>query len=300
MKILILGGGGFVSGHTARMALARGHEVYTLTRGHSPVERGVHPLVCDRNDEQALARALEGAGTGFDAVIDCICYNDAQARADMAYLPRYTKRLVVVSTDSVYHPRFKRVPQDENGERYMEDDSYGANKRRMELAFMQGGDPSLRVTLFRPAHIFGPGSRLGCFPHHSRQADLLSHMRSDLPLSLPCGGRYMIQPIYVDDLARVMLDCIPVKACEGEIFCIGGPDVVENAEYYRIIGRIIGHEARIESAPCDGLEAQYPGHMCQRVYCLDKLRSTGVALPDTTLEEGLRRQVAWLDAQTDA
>jgi len=124
-------------------------------------------------------------------------------------------------------------------------------------------------------------------------------MRQDKPLRLVGGGKYLIHPIYVDDLARVMLECISNPAAEDEIFCIGGPDIVTNAEYYRILGRILGHPAVIEEIPEEGYLAAHPecsGHLCQRAYSLEKLARTGIRLPETTLEEGLRRQVAWLGA----
>ena len=34
----------------------------------------------------------------------------------------------------------------------------------------------------RPGHIYGPGFKLGCFPEHSRQDGLLSHIREGKPL----------------------------------------------------------------------------------------------------------------------
>ena len=55
----------------------------------------------------------------------------------------------------------------------------------------------------------------------------------------------------------------------------------------------------IEAIPEEGYLAAHPecsGHLCHRAYSLEKLRRTGIPLPDTSLEEGLRRQVAWLDA----
>ena len=62
MKILIFGGSGFVSGHLAGMAMARGHEVWTVTRGNGAVPPGVRPIIADRSDGEALDIALGGAG----------------------------------------------------------------------------------------------------------------------------------------------------------------------------------------------------------------------------------------------
>lgn len=299
MRLLIIGGTGQLSGRLTAMALTDGHEVWTLNRGSKPAPEGVHALTADRKDDESVRRALEKADTRWDAVIDCICMNADNARQDLALLAAYTRRLVVVSTDSVYHPAHKTVPQDENGRVYLTDGGYGAHKRLMEEAFLAADTP-IRWTLFRPGHIFGEGFLPGCFPEQSRQRTLLAHMRAGQPLRLVGGGQYLIHPIYVDDLARVLLDCIGKPAAENEIFCIGGPDVVTNAAYYACLGQILGCEPVIETIPEEGYLDAHPecsGHLCHRAYSLDKLCRAGIALPGTSLEEGLRRQVAWLDAQ---
>jgi nucleoside-diphosphate-sugar epimerase len=115
------------------------------------------------------------------------------------------------------------------------------------------------------------------------------------------GGEFIIHPIYVDDLARSILDCIDKPGAYRQVFCIGGAEAVTNAEYFRTLGRILGVEATIETIPLVGyLEAhpQYSGHLCHRCYDMTKLRSAGIRVPDTSLEAGLREQVAWLEAQT--
>ena len=152
-------------------------------------------------------------------------------------------------------------------------------------------------TIFRPGHIFGAGSQVGCFPEHSRQPDLIARMKRGEPLRLVGGGKFLIHPIYVDDLCRVLLESIPVSTTFNEIFCIGGPDIVSNAAYYLLLGEILNVPVSIEEIPLAGyLEAhpQFSGHLCHRAYSLEKLRRTGIALPGTPLRAGLQKQVEWL------
>ncbi|MBE5801674.1 MAG: NAD-dependent epimerase/dehydratase family protein [Clostridiales bacterium] len=300
MQLLIIGGSGQLSGRLAQMALEQGHQVWTVTRGNRALPSGVHSIIADRSDPAALGAALSAQHTRWDAVLDCICMNPEHAWIDLEHISAYCDRFVVVSTDSVYHPSHKQVPQSEEAEHYMDDGGYGAQKRKMEEVFLSSQSVSVRWTIFRPGHIFGPGFLLGCFPEQSRQPDLLSHMRAGRPLRLVGGGELLIHPIFVDDLAQCMLDCIGNPRTCGEIFCIGGPEAIPNAEYYRTIGRIIGCPAVIEEIPLEGyLEAhpQYSGHLCQRSYTLRKLEEAGVPLPSTPLETGLMRHIAWLDAQ---
>lgn len=299
MKLLILGGSGFVSGHLARIALNEGHEVWTVTRGNKPLTAGAHALIGDAHDAPSLRAALLSADTRWDAALDCICYTAETARKDLEVLPAFTSRLAVISTDSVYHPAFKRVPQDETGV-YLHDGGYGSCKRQMEEVFLDAaahGMADFSWTIFRPGHIFGPGSLLGSYPEHTRQPDLIDHILRGEPLRLVGGGRFLLHPIYVEDLCRAMLSCIHQPKAYNEIFCIGGPDIVTNAAYFELLGDILKTPVSIQEIPLAGyLEAhpRYSGHLCHRAYSLNKLRGAGLALPGTSLREGLEKQVAWL------
>jgi len=298
MKLLIIGGSGQLSGRLAQMALTNGHEVWAVTRGTRPLPLGVHALRADRSDAQALHAALASARTRWDAALDCICMNAQHARIDLDVLPAFTRRMVVVSTDSVYHPDHKRVPQNENADAYLTGDSYGAHKRYMEQVFL--ADVENQWTLLRPGHIFGPGFQLGCFPCHIRQSGLLAHMRSGGAIRLVGGGDMLIHPIYVDDMSQAMLDCVNNARTHRQVYCIGGPEIIPVREYYQCIGRIIGAEARIEAVPLEPYRRDHPEerhYLCHRAYTLDKLAAHGVPLPRTSLAQGLASHIRWLDAK---
>ena len=297
MKALIIGGSGGLSGELAGQLTASGHEVWALTRGRRPLPSGVRSIVADREDWEAVASKLANERMTWDVVFDCICMNEIHARQDLEIVSRYTSRFIVVSTDSVYDPLHKKIPQTEEGV-FLEETgsvreiSYGANKRRMEKVFesaMNAGN-GLKITLFRPGHIFGPGFQFGCFPEHSRQDDLLNRIVSGETLKLVGMGTYIIQPIFVGDLARVMIECVDNVRTFHEIFCIGGPQCIENRTYYEILADLLGCRVKIEEIPLEGyLEAhpEYSGHLCHRIYDLSKLKATGIGMPATSLSEGL-------------
>lgn len=300
-KALIIGGSGGLSGRLATMAQAE-YDVWVLTRGKRPLPDGVHPLTADRNDPAAFCHALQSADCPtwphWDVVFDCICMNELHAKQDLEVLPEFTNRLVVISTDSVYDPAHKRTPQTEDGifieeTGSPENCSYAGNKRRMEHVFLNSFEQSfgtLHTTIFRPGHIYGPGFLLGCFPEHSRQEHLPELIARGETLHLVGGGIYLTQPIFVDDLAQAMLDCVHCPDTFNQIFCIGGPEAVENRRYYEIIGEILGVNIHIREIPLTGYaeaHPEYAGHLCHRIYDLSKLKKAGVPLPSTSLEEGL-------------
>lgn len=137
MKLLIIGGSGGLSGCLAKAAIQKGHSVWTVTRGQKQLPEGVHGIYVDRNQEELLEQALLQQQVPWDAVLDCICMNADHAHADLRVLSKFTRRLVVISTDSVYDPRHKQVPQTENSQYYEHGDDYAGNKRKMEEVFLQ-------------------------------------------------------------------------------------------------------------------------------------------------------------------
>lgn len=300
MNILIIGGSGFVSSHVMEAALTAGHSVWYVTRGLRKPVSGAHPIIADRNDPAALANALRKTDIRYDAVLDCICFNDKQARETLGVLQDYTNRVIAISTDSCYDSAYKTVPQNEHGEQYFEDDSYGAQKRRMELAFINDRPESIQWTLFRPPHMYGPRSELGCFPTHTRQKDLLDHLRQGKPITLTGDGSYLLQALDARDLAKAMVSCIDNPKTFNEIFCIAGPDVITNRAYFEILGDILGLPVTFETTSESEHLAAHPDsiiYFCDRVYDLTKLKSAGLPVPAIGIRQGLREQTEWLIAQ---
>ncbi len=293
-KALIIGGSGGLSGRLAALAKDE-YEVWAVTRGQRPLGDGIHLLKADRNDTENFRKTILEADTNWDIVFDCICMNERHALQDLDVLPGITKRLVVISTDSVYDPLRKDTPQNEDGY-FVEEEgepealTYAGNKRRMEHIFINNLNTSLAVTLFRPGHIYGPGFLIGCYPEHSRQKELPQLILDREPISLIGGGIYLTQPIFVDDLANSMLDCAERQGAFNRIFCIGGPKAVENRRYYEIIGQLLDRDLTIKEIPLTGYledHPEYSGHLCHRIYDLTALREADVRLPDTPLETGL-------------
>lgn len=298
-KALIIGGSGGLSGRLATLA-QENYEVWALTRGKRTLPAGVNPITADREDANTFTSAIENVGLTFDVVFDCICMNENHAKQDLEVLSRVSRRLVVISTDSVYDFRYKKTPQTEEGI-FVEETgtpqecSYAGNKRKMEHIFLQyfeAQNKDMDITVFRPGHIYGPGFLLGCYPEHSRQEGLADKILQGEEIRLVGGGIYLTQPIFVDDLAKAMLDCVDKPDTYGQIFCIGGPEAVENKRYYEIIGELLGVPVKMREVPLQGYLEEHPGyegHLCHRIYDLSKLKSAHVPLPATSLTEGIKK-----------
>jgi len=299
-KVLVIGGSGFVSGTVARAAVAAGHKTWVVTRGQKELPAGVTALVADRKDQPAFAAAIDSAGTDWDVVYDCIGYFAPDARQDVEVFRNRTPQLGFISTDFVYDPPFRRVPQPVETEHFLTDDSYGANKRRCELELINGDTGDMKWTVIRPCHIYGPGSELGCLPKHGRDKELLNRIRAGEPLELVGAGYFLQQPIFVRDLAAFFLSIIGNRNAHGQIYNMYGPDIIQSRDYYDIIADVLGTKAKYIELPVDQYREEHPEHvsfLCHRVSTLDKMREHGLAVPATPLVDGLIEHTKSLLAQ---
>lgn len=295
-NLLIIGGSGFLSGTLARTALGDGWKVWAVTRGRRALPAGVINLVADRRDATAFESAITGVQQRWDLVVDCIGYEPADARQDIAVFRNCAHQLVFISTDFVFDPARRKFPQAEDPAHYVTG-GYGGGKRQCELELLNGDAVEMACTIVRPCHIYGPGSELGCLPLHGRDPGIIARLREGKPLQLVGGGRFLQQPIFARDLARLVLSLAGNEKTRGGIFCAAGPDIIESREYYRIIANLLDVDLRVDEIPVHQHLATHPEaapFLCHRIYDLGKLRSAGVAVPGTSIEQGLREHVAEL------
>lgn len=293
LQILLIGGSGFVSGTLARTALAAGHDVWAVTRGQRTTVAGVTPILADRRDSDALRTALDQIDQPWDLVVDCIGYEASDAQQDVELFRQRARQLVFISTDFVYDPAHRRFPQGEETDYYLAD-GYGGKKRQCELTFLHSDTGNMHWTILRPCHIYGPGSLLGCLPHHGRDPDLIAKLRRGEPLQLIGGGHFLQQPIFAADLAQTILSCAGNSHCHQQIYLTAGPDMVESRRYYEIIAEVLGFNAQIEEVSVSAFLAAHPDRhsfACHRIYDLSKLRNHGLYVPATPITDGLRQHV---------
>lgn len=301
LKILLVGGSGFVSGALARLALSYGHRVWAVTRGQRPLAPGITGIVADRRNRPAFAQAIANTGARWDLVVDCVGFEPDDAAQDLAVFRERAEHLVFVSTDFVYDPDHRRFPQSEETDHYLSE-GYGGLKRACELVFLQAETKPLAWTILRPCHIYGPGSLLGCLPLHSRDADLLARLRRGEPLKLVGGGHFLQQPILAADLAATILSCYGNRNSHGQIYLTAGPEIIESWQYYQLIAETLSVPLQVEEIPVGQFLAEQPDRrsfICHRIYDLSKLRTHGLHSPATPIRDGLRQHVTSLLEQTN-
>jgi 2'-hydroxyisoflavone reductase len=191
MRILVLGGTGFVGRAFVEEALAAGHDVTLFNRGRTRPElfSQVELLRGDRGvDLSALS------GRTWDAVFDPSCYVPRLARMAIEAVARSAPHYTFVSSLSVYADT-ATAGQDETGRLAELDDpvtedvtgeTYGALKVLAEREVRRGlGD---RALILRPGFICGPYDNIDRMPYWLRRMDrggeILAPERQDFPVQL--------------------------------------------------------------------------------------------------------------------
>lgn len=216
LRILVLGGTGFLGPHFVRAALANGHTVTLFNRGQS--NPGLFPDLEQLRGDREKGELDALRGREFDAVIDTSAYVPAHAEATAKLFADKAAHYQLISSISVY-PGFgeKAEVVDEGAELAEVADEdvakvnlirqampfYGALKARCEAA-AEAAMPG-RVANIRPGLIVGPGDNSDRFTWWP--------VRIDRGGEVLCPGDEDGQVQFVDvrDLADWMLVCAEQK-----------------------------------------------------------------------------------------
>ena len=249
MRLLLFGGTGFVSEKLLSQAIKENHKVIYITRGIKKVNsihNAVH-ILADRDlDKENIKEKLHNER--WDAVIDVICRTPDHARQAID-LSIECRRLIMISTDYVYDPLHRRLPQNEDEAVFVNADNYGGNKRKAELEIIKASETGIiNATILRPPHIYGPGSLPGTIPKHGRSTELINDINKGKTLHLIQGGLGLIQPLYFNDLASIVLKLLPLRGTFGEIYNIPGFELMTHLDYYREIAKCLGKDLKVKGS----------------------------------------------------
>jgi len=230
---LVTGAFSYSGSHIAERLLESGRGVRTLTfhpdRAH-PLQGSVETLAYRFDDPAALTRSLQGVSTLYNtfwvrfdhgqtsfanAIESSRMLFFAARRAGVARIVHLS-----VANPSIHSP----LP-------------YFRGKALVEYALAQSGVP---YSIVRPTWIFG-GER-----------DVLTNniawvLRRMPAFALPGSGRYPVQPVHVDDLARICIDAADSVA--DTVIDAAGPETMPFGELVGLIRGAVNARAPIVHVP---------------------------------------------------
>jgi NADH dehydrogenase len=235
--IVITGAFSYTGKYATRILLSRGYNVRTLTN-HDParhLEREnpfgdcvrVFPYNFDRPDE--LRRSLEGAST----LVNTYWVRFPRGASNFESAVRNTRTLITAAKDA----GIERIVQVSIANPSAQSPlGYYRGKAEVEEAVIESGLP---YTILRPTVIFGAEdiliNNIAWFVRH-------------FPIfGIPGDGRYGIRPIYVGDMAQVMVDAVerPGKSVINAV----GPETFSFQKLVRLIAERVGRRIRVVHLP---------------------------------------------------
>jgi nucleoside-diphosphate-sugar epimerase len=272
MRVLILGGTGFIGPHIVRRLMAHGHQVTIFRRGSglADVPDGVGVIVGDRNRLQASAR--EFGDLRPDVVVDVIAYTEEQAKGLRAF-SGIANRIVILSSGDVYRANdllFRRIPGPPDPTPLRESsplrdrlypyrgtgvppvegfnwDDY--DKVLVERAAMS--HDQLPATIMRLPMVYGPGAPDGPKRRFWAYLKRMDDGRQAILLDQRTA-RWRAPWGYVEDVAEAVRLAVENSRATGEVYNVGEADGLDMQGWVQELARAAGWRGRIAviDEPC--------------------------------------------------
>jgi nucleoside-diphosphate-sugar epimerase len=229
MKIVIAGGTGFVGSHLVKRLIAEGHSPTIMVRNtpqsKTPIPDEATIIVQDPSEP------IEKPDLKADAIINLVGIIREFPSSGITFEKAHfdvTKNLIDLAERNNIG-RFLQMSALGLGP----DARTGYLKTKLKAEeYLQSS--SLNWTIFRPSMIFGPGGEA---------IRMFARMVKYLPIVPVIGdGRYMLQPVHVDDVCTAFIKALDEDRAVGRIFEFGGPDVLTFNQILDEIGRAIGRK----------------------------------------------------------
>lgn len=308
MRILLLGGTGFLGPHVVRRLADRGHAVAVFHRGrtHAELPAGVGHIPGDR--DRLADHAHELRAFGPHVVVDLIAYHEAHALGLLEVFRGVAGRAVVLSSGDVYRaygvfhgtepgpPEPVPLAEDAPPRRALypyraaakgpDDLAYSYDKVPVERLVL--GEPALPATVLRLPMVHGPGDRQHRLWAYLRRMD---DGRQVIALDEGLAG-WRCTRGYVEDVAAAIALAATDERAAGRVYNVGLPDALAESDWVRAVGEAAGWQGEVVGVPRGRLPV--PGSVGQHLVTdTSRIRRELGYSEGLAFDEGLRRTVAW-------
>ncbi|WP_435156145.1 complex I NDUFA9 subunit family protein [Haladaptatus sp. DFWS20] len=235
MRVLIVGGTGFVGTALTKEFNARAHDVTVLAR--SPDEADLPASVETVSGDVTDYDSIEGAFADQDAVVNLVALSPLFQPSGASH-----EEIHLGGTENVV-----RACEEHGVPKLVQMSALGADPDGSTAYIRAKGkaeevvrDSSLDWVLVRPSVVFGDGGEFVSFT---------KVLTTPYVTGLPGGGKTRFQPIWVGDLAPILADCVEDDAHIGQAVELGGPEVLTLADVTKLAYHAEGKSVAILPIP---------------------------------------------------
>jgi len=243
MKVLVAGGTGFIGQHLCAELDERGHDVTALARDPDPVQLpdGVETAMGDVTAYDSITEAFEGQ----DAVVYLVALSPL-------FEPDGGNEL----HDEIHRGGAQnclRGAKEHDVERFVHMSALGADPDGPTHYIRAKGRAETLVTdsdrdwvVFQPSVVFGEGGEFVSFTKRLKKL-----FAPGLPVyPLPGGGtKTRFQPMWVGDLVPMLADAVEDEDHVGNVYEVGGPEVLTLREITRLVYDAEGKSISVVALP---------------------------------------------------
>jgi nucleoside-diphosphate-sugar epimerase len=303
MKVLIIGGTGFISGQIAEKAAAAGHDVVLFNRGLRNPHTTYDVISGDAKNLTAFKDELLAAKP--DVVVHCVAYNEKHAN-DLVSVFEGTKTHLIALSSADCYEAFQKLNRGEEADQPVRETSETSKTRHyLKGMGLPDYDKNLMtdalldaqkqgkadVTVFRVPMVYGPGD----YQYAYRHGDIIKHLiddKTDLVLSSTGQGQTYTFG-YVENVAAAVVHSFGLPQVKGQVYNLGEEDVRTQRRWAELYAENAGKTFSFHILPPEmmgGDNAESP-----RGFVMDtsKFRNdTGFKDP-IDLKEAIRRTHDW-------
>ena len=244
MKALFIGGTGTISTAVVRRLTEElGWEVWLLNRGNRTAPAGVHQIIADINNEEDVARKLDGLS--FDTVCEFIGFHLADVERDYRLFKGKTQQYIYTSSASAYNkPAASYIITEGTGlaNPYWQ---YSRDKIACEAFLMDKyREEGFPVTIVRPSHTYDERHiPLGV---HGKNGfwQVVQRIREGKPVIIQGDGTSLWHVTFNKDFAIGYTGLMGNRHAIGEAFQITGDETLTWNQIYQTIADALGVELK--------------------------------------------------------
>lgn len=307
MNVLFVGGTGIISRACAELAIERGLSVTMLNRGERAPVNGAR-LVRGEIRDSALASVLRQQH--WDVVVDFIAFKAEDIAHRLALFSGHTDQYLFISSASAYQKPASHFLITESTPLKNPYWDYARDKIACEDALSKAHrEADFPVTIVRPSYTYDQTLVPLALSSWGKTFTVVDRMRRGLPVIVPGDGLTLWTMTHSTDFARGLVGLLGHRGAIGHAFHITSDEVLTWNQIYRTVA----HAA--------GVEAPKLVHLASELIALALPEAAGSLLGDkancsifdnskikrfvpeyvatTRFSEGIRRSIAWFDAQPE-
>ena len=237
MKILFIGGTGNISAECAALLHERGHQIFVVSRGRTPVPTAYQAIRADRKDQGALRSALQGVEP--EVVINFLGYDLGDVQTDFRLFRDAIRQYIFISSTTVYEKPPRQWPSTEAaplGNAFWE---YAQKKVECERWLGQRREEErFPVTIVRPSHTYS--KRWIPNPISSSSYSFAARLEQGRPVYIPDDGKSPWTLTAASDFAQGLAGLVGLHEAIGEAFHITSDEVLTWNQIYATIASALG------------------------------------------------------------